>query len=234
MRRFLFVSGALAVLALALASQSLSSPRTASAAAPLTGSSEGVSANASFFSDVDGVQTSTFVDAFHETHSDPGGTHEHSSVFVQIFEFDPGNPRNPRDDTFRNFFGSAELAPGQLQVSEALDSATLNAGVLVCELPGGPSSPPTLNCFNVTIDLAWAGSGEVHNQSGKAIVRIDGCKIHDTFSSSFRDATATGTVSDGSTDFVLGPSDFGGVSTFSSKQTFTGDCSFLFPPPPEP
>jgi len=223
----LFVIPTLLVLALALVSMALGSP-TASAARPLTGSGSFSEAHASFFSEADGVQTSTFVDAHDDAFSDPfGGTFEGSSVFIFISQFNPGNPGNPGDDVTRNFDGVAELAPDQFQVSADLGSATLNAVVTVCERPSGA-------CFDVTVNLTWAGTGDAHNNSGVSNQRIDRCRIHSTFSGSFRDATATGTVSDGSTDFVSGPSDFAQLSTFSFKDRFVGDCSFLFPPPPGP
>ena len=232
MRRPLVVFSAAALVAVAFSALAFA-PRSASAAGTVTSTGSGASASASFFADIGGVQTSTFVFASDHSFSDPSGTFEGSDVFVDIFQFDPGNPRNPRDDKFHSFSGYAELPSGQFQVADDLSSATLSAVVNVCEFEG-KQPPPQPNCFDVTVDLSWAGTGVVQTFSGKSNSRFDGCKVHSTFSGSFRSASATGTVSDGTTNFTPNPSDFADMSTFSFKDTFIGDCFFPEPPPPEP
>ena len=214
-------------------------PRSASADGAVTSTGSGASASASFFADIGGVQTSTFVFASDHSFSDPSGTFEGSDVFVDIFQFDPGNPRNPRDDKFHSFSGYAELTPEQFQLVGNFDSATLSAVVNVCEFEGkdgGPPAPPPPepNCFDVTVDLTWTGTGAVQTSSGKSSFRFDGCRVRSTFSNSFRSASAAGAVSDGTTNFTPNPSDFADMSTFSFKDTFIGDCFFPEPPPPEP
>lgn len=223
---------AVAFSALALA------PGSASAAAPITFTGSSASASASFSTDIGGVQTSTFVSASDHTFTGPEGTFEGSSVWVDVFQFDPGNPRNPRDDKFRGFFGYAELTPNQFQILGNLDSATLSAVVNVCEFTfkdgKGRQPPPQPSCFDVTVDLSWAGTGVVQTFSGKSNSRFDGCKVHSTFTDSFRSASAAGTVSDGTTNFTPNPSDFADLSSFTFKDTLIGDCFFGEPPPPPP
>lgn len=222
MRRLLFFPSALLVISLALVSSALGSPSTASADVPLTGFERFADAGAEFSSDVGGVQTQTFVFASDQAVSDPFfGSFEGSFVEIGISQFDPGNPRNPRDDTFHSFFGFAELAPEQFQLSSDLSAATLNAVVTVCE---GPS-----DCFDVSIDLTWSPTGEVRVGSGRANERFNGCKIHTTFSNSFSDATAAGTVSDGTTNFTPNASDFGHLGSFDAERSFIGDCGSVFP-----
>jgi len=220
---------AVAFTALALA------PRAASADGPITNTGSGTSASASFFVDIDGVQTTTSVFANDGSFSGPEGSFEGSDVFVDIFQFDPGNPRNSRDDEFHSFSGYAELAPDQFQVFGDLDSASLSAVVNVCEFPGkegGPPAPPPPepNCFDVTVDLTWTGAGAVQTFSGKSSSHFDGCRVRSTFTNSFRPASAAGTVSDGTTNFTPNPSDYADMSSFSFKDTFTGDCFFGEPP----
>jgi len=228
-RPLLFAAALVAVAFSALAF----APRSASAAGTVTSTGSDASASASFFADIGGVQTSTFVYASDHSFSDPSGTFEGSDVFVDIFQFDPGNPRNPRDDTFHSFSGYAELTSGQFQVVGNLDSASLSAVVNVCEFEG-KEPPPQPNCFDVTVDLTWTGAGALNTASGKSNVRFDGCKVHSTFTNSFRSAVAGGSVSDGVTNFTPNPSDYADMSTFSFKDTFIGDCFFPEPPPPEP
>jgi len=228
-KRLLLFAAALAggFIATALA------PGSASAAAPITFTGSDATASASFAADIGGVQTSTSVYASDHSFSDLSGTFEGSDVFVDIFQFDPGNPRNPRDDKFHYFSGYAELTPNQFQILGNLDSATLSAVVNVCEFEG-KAPPPEPNCFDLTVDISWAGPGVVQTFSGKSNSRFDGCKVHSTFSNSFRSAVAEGSVSDGGTNFTPNPSDFADLSTFSSKDTYSGDCTFPEPPPPEP
>jgi hypothetical protein len=232
MKRLLLFAAALAggFLATGLATGS-------AAAAPITLTGSDTTASASFATDIGGVQTSTSVYASDHSFSDLSGTFEGSDVFVDIFQFDPGNPRNPRDDQFHYFSGYAELTQDQFQILGTLDSATLSAVVNVCEFEGkeggpGAAPPPQPNCFDVTVDLSWTGTGVVQTFSGKSNSRFDGCRVHSTFSNSFRSAVAEGSISDGVTNFTPNPSDFADLSTFSSKDTYSGDC--FFPPPPEP
>jgi len=237
MRRPLVVFSA-TVIALALF-EVAAAPNSAAAAGPITTTSSGAAANASFFAVSDGVETSVFVSTSDFSFTDPSGVFEGSDVFVDIFQFDPGNPRNPRDDEFHFFSGYAELTPDQFQPVGNLDSATLSATVTVCEFEGkdgGPPAPPPPepNCFDVTVDLSWAGAGDVQTFSGKSNSRFDGCRVRSTFTNSFRTAVATGSISDGSTNFTPNPSDFADLNSFSSRDTFSGDCAFPEPPPPEP
>ena len=235
MKRLLLFAAALAggFIATSLA------PGSASAAGPITFTESDASASASFASDIGGVQTSTSVYTSDRSFSDLSGTFEGSDVFVDIFQFDPGNPRNPRDDKFHYFSGYAELTPDQFQILGNLDSATLSAVVNVCEFEGkdgGPPAPPPPepNCFDVTVDISWTGTGDVQTFSGKSNSRFDGCRVRSTFTNSFRAAAAEGSISDGVTNFTPNPSDFADLSTFSSKDTYSGDCAFPEPPPPEP
>src|SRR3990170_2267998 len=111
-RPLLFAAALVAVAFSALAF----APRSASADGAVTSTGSGASASASFFADIGGVQTSTFVFASDHSFSDPSGTFEGSDVSVDVFQFDPGNPRNPRDDKFRGFSGYAELTQDQFQI----------------------------------------------------------------------------------------------------------------------
>ncbi len=209
-------------------------PGSASAAGPTVISGSSSNASASFFSDVNGVQTSTFVYANDNTFSDLNGTFEGSDVFVDIFQFDPGNPNNPRDDQSQYFSGFASLAPDQFVMNGDLGSATLSAVVSVCEFTGkkAAASPPPSepNCFDVTIDLTWDGTGTVATSSGRSNSRFDGCRIQSSFSNSYRSAVASGVVSDGTTDFAPNPADYGDLSTYRFQDKLSGDCFFPEPP----
>jgi len=226
MKRLLVIP-TLLVFALVLVSTALGSP-TASAAAPLTGGGSGSFAHAEFSAEAGGVQTSAIVDVQDSAFSDPGGAFEGSFLTVFASRFDPGDPDNPDDDQLDLLQGNAELAPDEFRVSADGSSATLSAVVTMC-------SQISPDCFNGSVNLSWTGTGQSQTFSGKAIVRAGGnCRIHDTFSDSHGAASATGTVSIGTTNFTPDPSDLAEIAIFSSHQRFTGDCGFLFPPPPGP
>lgn len=202
-------------------------------ARPVKISGSSSSAGASFFNTAaNGVETSTFVSASDFTFTDPIGTFEGSEVYVDIFQFDPGNPRNPKDDKFREFFGFAELTPVQFQVIGNLDSASLSAAVNVCEfvfeVPSrGRKPPPAPRCFDVDLNLNRGGAGDVSTFSGKSIFRFDGCRVHSTFSDSFRSADVGGTIIGDSTDFTGGAPGFGDISTSTFTNASSGDCFFF-------
>jgi len=206
----------LAALAVACVAPSLT-PGSAVAAAPVKTIETVVTASAVFTADIAGVQTDVSINVGDFAFSGPEGTFEGSNMSVEIQQIDLGNPRNPRDDEFHDFIGFADLAPEQFQVIGNLETAELHAVVTICESKlTAPPGPPI--CFEATLDLAWTGEGAVSTSSGKTISRVDGCRIHRTFSDAFRFATAGGTVLADSTNFTPNPSAKAGIETHASEE----------------
>ena len=104
--------------------------------------------------------------------------------------------------------GFTSLAAADFQVFGNLSSADLNATVTLFDYVSG-------TYFDVFVDLTWTGTGEIHRQSSNSHFSSPGCKVHSRFNGSFRPAVATGTVSDGSTNFTPEPS--WGYDIYSSK-----------------
>ena len=91
------------------------------------------------------------------------------------------------------------LAAGQLSVSQQLDRASLNTEITVSDLVTGSSFP-------VRVDVALTGTGEIVRDHSNTNEIYPGCHIINRWKGSGRDAVATGTVTDGSTNFTPGPS----------------------------
>lgn len=56
--------------------------------------------------------------------------------------------------------------------------------------------------FDVTVDLTWTGTSSLGHQSSPVKVSFQGCHVNLKNNSGFRFAKASGTVSDGTTDFT--------------------------------
>lgn len=104
--------------------------------------------------------------------------------------------------------GFAPLADADFQVFGRLNSASLNAWVDVYDYVSNTS-------FGVSIDLVWTGTGSINRQSSHSHYDSPGCKFNSRFIGSFRPAVATGSVSDGITNFTPDPS--WGYDIYSSK-----------------
>lgn len=95
--------------------------------------------------------------------------------------------------------GFASLADPDFQVFGNLSSATLNATVTLFDYVSETS-------FDVFVDLTWNGTSSVIRESSRYHFSAPGCKFKSRFNGSFRPAVATGTVSDGLTNYTPDPS----------------------------
>jgi len=183
----------LAVLALVLATFSQHS--FASAGGVFKAKGKGASA---FFSSVDPsgcVYTDVLVvgnEGFFQ--SPPGPGNRSSGVDVAISQYDWCT-----DTLLLAAQGFAPLADPDLQVSEDLRSATLTATVNVYDYVSN-------SYFDVFIALVWTGSGAVNRTSSHTHFDSPGCQGNLRFIGSFRGAVATGSVSDGVTNYTPEPS----------------------------
>lgn len=104
--------------------------------------------------------------------------------------------------------GFASLADTDFQVFGRLNSASLTATVNVFDFVSNTS-------FDIYIDLVWTGTGGIYRQSSHSHYDSPGCSFNTRFVGSFRPAVATGSVSDGTTNFTPDPSL--GYDIYSSK-----------------
>jgi len=101
------------------------------------------------------------------------------------------------------------LADPDFQVDKKLNSATLNTMVNVQDALTG-------NTFDVDINLAWTATDPATRQRENSHFGSPGCKLHVRFNGTSRPAEASGSVSNGVTNFALSPSI---VASISSTRT---------------
>jgi hypothetical protein len=155
---------------------------------------------------------STFIFSF-----DPSGC---ISTTVSVFAYEqvilgqpsPGSPESAVHLLIRQFDtcggetlldaeAFSSLADSDLRISGNLGSATLNTTVNVYDSVSN-------SYFDVLIDLTWTGTGSLlhYNRHFKDIWPGAGCKELEHSNEALRYAEASGTVSDGTTNFASGSS----------------------------
>ena len=197
----------LAVLALALAT--FSQHTTASAGSNFH--FKGKSADA-FFSSTDGcIITEGFVFASEDVFQNPPGPGSASSgVSLYIARYN-----SCTDTLLLAADGFASLADPDFQVTRKLTSATLTATVNVYDFVND-------SFFDVFVDLAWTGTGPLGRQNGNFHFHSPGCNFNSHSNSTFRSAEASGTVSDGATNFTPVPSLGASISSAKSGDVVIG------------
>ena len=119
-----------------------------------------------------------------------------SAVHLLITQFDTCEGR-----TLRSVDAFSSLADSDLQISGNLGSATLNTTINVYDSVSNSYS-------DLLIDLTWTGTGSLlhYNRHYKDIWPGAGCKELYHSNEALRYAEASGTVSDGTTNFASGSS----------------------------
>ncbi len=202
----------LVVLTLTLAVFSL--PTTAWAGEVF--SFKGKSAGA-FFSSTDPsgcIITDAFVFASEDTFQNPpgpGNSSSGASLFIAQFNVCTSTQLLAAS-------GFASLADPDFQVLGKLNSATLNATVNVFDFVSSSS-------FNVDVDLTWTGTGPLSRQNSHFHFQSLGCNASGHSNSTSRSAEASGSVSDGATNFTPVPSLGASLSSAKSGNVFIG-CGF--------
>ena len=192
----------LAVLAIAMAT--FSQHTTASAGSVFHFKGKGADA---FFSTIDSsgcIFTDVFVFASEEIFQNPPGPRSASSgTFLFISQYDTCT-----NTLLLSADGFTSLGDPDFQATRKLNSATLIATVNVHD---GVSD----SFFDVFVDLAWTGTGPLNRQNGRFHFHSPGCTQNSHFNSTFRPAEASGSVSDGATNFT--PDTSLGAGIFSAK-----------------
>ena len=146
------------------------------------------------------VTTDVFVSANSGTEQDQPGTLHYAVASVQIYQYDACT-----DTTLRDAAGlSDSLATGAFQVSKQIDQASLHTTILASDLVSGASFP-------VTVDIGLVGISDIVRNHSNTNEVYPGCHIINRWKGSGRDAVATGSVSDGTTNLTPAPSDFAEV-----------------------
>ena len=166
------------------------------------------------FSNFDGcVATDTFVFASEDIfQSTPGPAGASSGMFLSIFQVDYCT--DP-PTLLKDAFGFASLGDPDLQVTRKLTSATLGATVNVYDFVSDSN-------FDVFVDLAWIGNGPLIRENGHFQFQSPHCSFKTHFNRTFRSAVASGSVSDGATNFAPDPSSSAGLFSAKSGELVVG------------
>src|SRR6266498_5224316 len=185
----------LTVASLALVLLALALPARAAGAETLHVKFQGQTAQAEFSSAQGCVQTVVYVLATDgRFKTDPGGPEVASGGEVYVSQEDVCTQTQLVDA-----FGFAALAPDEFQIDEQLTAATLTATIEVSDFTSGISFP-------VHVSVSWTGFGDTFSQDDRFHVKeAPGVWVNFHLDGTFRQATASGTVSDGTTNFTPEP-----------------------------
>lgn len=158
----------------------------------------GLTADASFESfDTSGcVFTTAFLTATNGRNLMPGGPQANSAVFVSLSQFDVCSLTDLLEAS-----GFASLPAGGFQIDKKLTSATLNTSVDVFDFVSSTS-------FTVEISLSWTGTGGLTVSRVHNLLRQAGLRINASSVGTARQATASGSVTGGGTNYSPLPSSF--------------------------
>lgn len=95
-----------------------------------------------------------------------------------------------------DFGEKTTLQAGELVISNQLDQATLTTTIQVADSVSGASFP-------VTVDLTWTGTSAIYRNHSFSNDLLGGrCRVVNHWKGTGRDAVASGSVSDGTTNFT--------------------------------
>lgn len=154
--------------------------------------SRGAAASA-WWNNSDGcINTGTSVTVTDMTTKVGGPPTESTDLFVNVWQWDSCN-----STTLRSIFATVSLGPNEFVGSKKLDGATLVASVSGYDY--ATSSNVTL-----TLNLDWVGDGDIFRGMYQNNNWFGGIFFRQHASGSYRQATLTGTVTDGVTNYAAG------------------------------
>jgi hypothetical protein len=152
------------------------------------------------FTSMDGsgcVETDTFVTANRST--DHHGSSSLTSVIagVSVFAYDLCS-----ETVVLQAAGEVDtLSLDAFRVSNQLDQASLQGEIAVTNLDTGAA-------FTITVDVTWSGTSAIHRDHSNTNDQYPGgCHVLNRWNGSGRTATASGSVTDGLTEFTPAPTD---------------------------
>ncbi len=165
---------------------------TAQAAGSEHYSVRGSMAEAGFDSQAGCIDTSAYVFGANGRVKQTGRPASATEVDLYVSQY------NVCTDEYISFaYGSLQPSGDELRIRKNLSSATLNATVQVTDQND--------NTYPVQVDVTWTGVGSATKQHGHNVYSTDGFKESTTYSGVFRDATASGTITDGQTNYTPEP-----------------------------
>ncbi|MEZ4656763.1 MAG: hypothetical protein R2911_04255 [Caldilineaceae bacterium] len=141
--------------------------------------------------------------------SGPGKPSSGQGVNVGIYEYNYCT-----GEMLKAVFGYAPVDGNSFQIDKKLNGAHVVVAVPVTDAVTGASL--TLN-----VDLTWIGVGEVSKNRSQYQYQTKGCRYSSRFSGSYRQATAAGTISDGSVNYANSLA-FGDLQSASSGEMTVG------------
>ncbi len=150
------------------------------------------------FADFD--STSGCIETFVFLDGTQSGTSPEADVFIGQFD-------NCTQTQLLGAFGST-FTP-TFQVGGKLASASLSATISVFDFVSG-------NTFNVSVSMSWTATGPLSHEVGSSHFHTKNFIENFHFNDDFRDASASGTVSDGTSNFTPSPSVFAQIASFKS------------------
>ena len=172
-----------------------------------------VGAIASAFEFHDGTEVSVYLSADDSTSKENGVMTESSSLWLDVYYTEIGDPDNYEDDVYRNFSGYVDLQPGDFVVSDKFSGAQLDVqNAQLCEWvndwDGSDPIPPEPDCMTTNISAVWNNAGYTETSGGTSYYRGQYCSTNDRYSNKSRSADAQIEIvdSDGNQIFS-GPTD---------------------------
>jgi hypothetical protein len=152
----------------------------------------GTLAEAGFDSQSGCIDTSAYVFGGIGRVKQTGKPASNSEIDVYVSRYDVCN-----EQSVSFAWGSIQPSGDELRIDKRLDSATLDATVPVTDYDG--------NTVPLQVDVTWQGVGDAVKERGRSQYSTAGFKEMSSFSGVFRDANASGTISDGQTDYSPEP-----------------------------
>jgi hypothetical protein len=173
----------------------------------------GDSADASFFTvDKTGcIYTDAFVFATEgKQQSPPGspGTQRWADIYIYSYDTCSG-------EQLVAAFGSTGLGSGDFQIDNKLTAGSLNTTVNVYDYVSGTS-------YDVQVNLNWIGSGDLNRGRSSSSNQSGQCRYSYRWNGTWRYAEATGSISDGKTNYASGLSGYGNLQSVRSGDMVIG------------
>ena len=163
-----------------------------------------------YFSNIDGcISTDTFVQGLDYQYKKPASEPQ-SYVYLTVSQY---NTCTGESIMYVEAFGF--ISESGFQVSEKQETATLTATVTGYDWVSQSS-------VELYVDLTWTAEGSVTRMKTSNHYKFPGCHINEKFTQLTRTAVASGSVSDGQTNFTPEPSWSASVWEFKSGSVDVG------------
>jgi hypothetical protein len=115
-------------------------------------------------------------------------------------------------EQIRGAYGEPTLGAGQLTINN-LDSASMKAEVELFDFKSGAN-------ISIFVSLTWTGVGVPTSGNNHEHFRTPAFSYNSYFNGTFRDAIAFGTVTDGTTNFTIGPAESAHLSSVKNGTVY--------------